>query len=82
MASAKINRLFEESKFVLTATKFSFNPHTDNNFNNNNKIWILFAMSAYSFDKLKFTSAREKWKEKENDTQKHQKFTMHKPPEQ
>ena len=33
---------------------------------NNTKIWILFAMSAYSFDEPKFTSAREKRKEKEN----------------
>ena len=41
---------------------------------NNNKIWILFAMSAYSFDKPKFTSAREKRKEKENNKQKHQKI--------
>ena len=48
----------------------------------NNKIWILFAMSAYSFDEPKFTSAREKRKEKENNKQKHQKFTMHNLPEQ
>ena len=37
-------------------------------------------MSAYSFDKPKFTSAREK--EKENNKQKHQKFAMHNLPEQ
>ena len=53
-----------------------------NNSNNSNKIWILFAMSAYSFDEPKFTSAREKRKEKENNKQKHQKFTMHNLPEQ
>ena len=41
---------------------------------NNNKIWILFAMSAYSFDEPKFTSAREKRKEKENNKQKHPKI--------
>ena len=39
-------------------------------------------MSAYSFGELKFTSAREKQKEKENNKQKHQKFTMHNLPEQ
>ena len=32
----------------------------------------MFAMSAYSFDEPKFTSAQEKWKEKENNKQKHQ----------
>ena len=47
-----------------------------------NKIWILFAMSTYSFDEPKFTSALEKQKEKENNKQKHQKFTMHNLPEQ
>ena len=52
------------------------------NNNHNNKKWILFAMSADSFDELKFTSAREKRKEKENNKQKHQKFTMQNPPEQ
>ena len=57
------------------------NPKSRRYNNNNNKIWILFAMSAYSFDELKFTSTWEKWKEKEN-KQKHQKFTMHNPPEQ
>ena len=49
---------------------------------NNNKIWILFTMSAYSFDEPKFTSAREKRKEKENNKQKHQKLTMYNLPEQ
>ena len=39
-------------------------------------------MSAYSFDKPKFTSTQEKQKEKENNKQKHQKFTMHNLPEQ
>ena len=33
--------------------------------NNNNKTWILFAMSAYSFDEPKFTSARKKEEKKE-----------------
>ena len=45
-------------------------------------ISILFAISASSFDEPKFTSAREKRKEKENSKQKHQKFTMHNLPEQ
>ena len=35
-----------------------------NETNNNNKTWILFAMSVYSFDELKFTSARKKRKER------------------
>ena len=48
----------------------------------NNKIWILFAMSAYSFDEPKFTSAQENRKEKENNKQEHQKFAMHNLPEQ
>ena len=39
-------------------------------------------MSAYSFDEPKFKSAQEKRKEKENNKQKHQKFSMHNPPEQ
>ena len=41
------------------------------NNNNNNKIRILFAMSTYSFNELKFTSVRKKRKEKENNKQKH-----------
>ena len=35
-----------------------------NYYYNNNKIWILFAMCAYSFDEPKFTSAQEKKKKK------------------
>ena len=45
--------------------------NNNNNNNNNNNIWILFAMSAYSFDKPKFTSTREKRKEKKTISKKH-----------
>ena len=38
----------------------------------NNKIWILLAMGARSFDEPKFTSVREK--QKRNNKQKHPKF--------
>ena len=48
--------------------KYSGNIRLQNN--NNNKIWILFAMNGHSFDELKFTSAREKRKEKENNNKK------------
>ena len=48
--------------------KYSGNVRLQNN--NNNKIWILFAMSAHSFDELKFTSTLEKRKEKENNNKK------------
>ena len=34
------------------------------------KTWILFAMSAYSFDESKFTSARKKKKRKESENNK------------
>ena len=39
-------------------------------------------MSVYPFDEPKFTRTREKRKEKENNKQRQQKFTMHNPPEQ
>ena len=39
-------------------------------------------MAAYSFDEPEFTIAREKRKEKENNKQRHQKFTTHNLPEQ
>ena len=56
----------------------------------NNKTWILFAMSAYSFDEPEFTSAQKKKKKKkkkkeekkEKTISKTSKFTVHNPPEQ
>ena len=65
----KHRKLFTlQDKYIRTL----YTNNDDNNNNNNNKIWILFAMSTYSFDELKFTSAREKRKQKENNMQKHQ----------
>ena len=57
-----------------TREKIKLSVRGENTYSDNNKIWILFAMSAYSFDELKFTSTREKWKEKENNKQNHQKI--------
>ena len=68
------------SKFLPTALLNCACEYNNNN-SNNDKIWILFAMSAYSFDELKFTSTREKRKEKENNKQKHQKFAIPNLPE-
>ena len=49
---------------------------------NNNKTWILFAMSAYSFDEVKFTSAQNKKEKKKKTISKTPKFIMHNPPGQ
>ena len=42
--------------------------------NNNHKTWILFAMSAYSFDELKFTSAQKKEEKKQKTISKNPKI--------
>ena len=55
----------------------------NNNNNKNNKTLILFAMSPYSFNEPKFTSAqkekKKKEKKKEKTIGKTPKFTVHNP---
>ena len=71
------SRVLSEAEKSLLSKRLKFAFFGRRNNNNNNKIWILCVMSVYSFDKPKFTSARGKRKERENNKQKHQKFTMH-----